>query len=207
MNRNRNDAENVLLPRYSVQIGIDGLQVPLIWVGPDLRPDLMRLRKRLMAVGQRAAQLADSDLVLAYGDIFSRWVYQFGTSNRFLLVVTVVAPVFGEQPAIKTQFAVHFNLEKGTDVIRLRHIAECERVLLRFEKVPDWVKQLHLSSRGEGARDMGAPGLSLVHTSLPLAFRSDLNARMHQRLDAWLGLWGESGGEKNGYASDDAGRR
>ena len=164
---------------------------PVVWVGSGQRPDLDELTARLALIEKQLPRLSEPELQRVYGQNVTRWIYAYGRfANAFFLSVSVQAgsftrPVFTLQP-YQSQFLVSFNLEDSATISLLHAIVASQSLLLHFDSVPEWVKQLpplNLDARG---RDYGARGLQLVRSSLPLGFCAESLARMQAQLEQWL---------------------
>jgi hypothetical protein len=176
----------------SLPVAIGTAFAPVVWVDAAGRPDARELQARLSSVGEHFAQLSEADLRSIYGETEVRWIYAFGRKrNAFFLWGKIQSPAFARSfltlSAFHLELAISFNVDDPATVALLRGVVLSRSVLLRFEEVPEWVRQLPpLSSDQRSARDFSARGQELVRSSLPLEFRPDVIAKMGAQLERWL---------------------
>jgi hypothetical protein len=176
----------------SLPVAIGTAFAPVVWVDATERPDVRDLQARLSSVGEHFSQFSEFELRRIYGKIEVRWIYAFGReTNAFFLWVKIQVPSFERSflalPAFHMEVAFSFNVDDPATVALLRSIVQSRNLLLHFDEVPEWVRQLPpLSSDQRRARDFGKRGQALVRSSLPLEFRPDVIAKMGMQLEQWL---------------------
>jgi hypothetical protein len=176
----------------SLPVAIGTAFAPVVWVDATGRPDVQELQARLSSVGEHFSQFSEFELRRIYGKTLVRWIYAFGKeTNAFFLWVKIQFPSFERSyltlPPFHMEQALSFNVDDPATVALLRSIVQSRSVLLRFEEVPQWVRQLPpLSLDQRRARDEGSRGQELVRSSLPLEFRPDVAASMGAQLEQWL---------------------
>ena len=165
---------------------------PIVWVENDGRPDVRDLQARLASVGTYFSQFNEFELRRIYGKIEVRWIYAFGKhANAFFLWTRIQAPSFERPfvtlPAFQAELAVSFNLDDPATLALLRSIVASRTILIHFDEVPTWVKQLPpLKTDLRLTRDYGRRGKELIQSSLPLEFRPEVVAKMGAQLEQWL---------------------
>jgi hypothetical protein len=184
----------------------------VVWVDSNGRQDVLDLQARLSSVGAHLSQFNEFELHRIYGKTQVHWIYAFGRkANAFFLWIKIQVPSFERLwltlPAFQAEVTISFNVDDPATVALLRSLVVSRNLLLHFDDVPEWVRQLPpLSSDQRRARDYGKRGQELVRSSLPLEFRPEVIAKMGVQLEQWLknANWcqyckAEPGSRRNGW--------